>query len=168
MSRCTTAVYNPAAYDGNDKQMKKAGGLGAKLKACCGLGLMVGLAFNANGAYIDCKVCHLDPTPDSGAPDYFEYFAEPKRQHPVGVAYPLAPGQDYNLPMALDGDITFFDANGNGIADLDEIQLFGLSRKIECSSCHREHGTSTPPPQPNMYLRLSNALDALCRVCHRI
>lgn len=132
--------------------------------------LIVGLAYvcDASGAYVDCRLCHLDPSPDSGAPDYFEYFAAPARQHPTGVAYPPGQNPNYNPLTSLDGDIAFFDRNGNGIADLDEIQVFGIAKTIECSSCHREHGNSPPPPQPNMYLRLSNAYDALCRVCHRI
>lgn len=145
-----------------------AGGRRTKLKAFCMLGLIVGMSCNANGEYVDCRTCHLDPLPDSGARDYFEYFAETKRQHPVGIGYPISPRPDYNGPTGWVGDITFFDSNGNGVADADEIQLFGISRKVECSSCHREHGFGAPPPQPNMYLRLSNVLDALCQVCHRL
>lgn len=140
-----------------------------RLRVCCTHALVIGMVYvcDASGAYLDCRSCHLDPAPDSGARDYYEYFAEPQRQHPTGVAYPQGPAQDFNLPMGQDGLVSFFDSNGNGIADIDEIQLFGYDRKIECSSCHREHGTGIPPLQPNMYLRISNSQDALCRTCHR-
>lgn len=179
MSHRTSTRYNPAAYDKTHGQANMAGGRKARIKAFCMLGLIAGLSGNANGGYIDCRTCHLDPLPDSGAPDYFEYFAEPRRQHPTGIAYPVFQGSDYNGPTGLEGDIAFFDSNGNGIADADEIQLFGITRKVECSSCHREHGDSPQPVKTkgnkrsgtsqttNQYLRLSNAFDALCRVCHR-
>lgn len=120
----------------------------------------------ANGAYLDCRLCHLDPALDSPAKDYFEYFAEPRRQHPTGVSYPLMGNQEYFRPTALVEDITFFDRNGNGVPDVDEVQLFGSTGKIECASCHREHGDAPPAPSPNMYLRVAGG--ALCLVCHRI
>jgi hypothetical protein len=138
-----------------------------KLAAFCTLALMLGPAVmgDAKGAYLDCRMCHLDPAPGSTAKDYFDYFARPERQHPTGIDYPLAAIRDYLPPTALADGILFFDSNGNGIADIDEVQLFGVSGKIECASCHREHGDAPPPPQPNMYLRLAS--DRLCLVCHR-
>lgn len=140
----------------------------ARLAAFCTLALMLGPAFtsDANGAYLDCRLCHLDPEPGSAAKDYFDYFARPERQHPTGIAYPLADNRDYFRPTALVDGVVFFDTNGNGIADIEEVQLFGVSGNVECASCHREHGSLPPPPQPNMYLRVAN--DTLCLVCHRI
>jgi predicted CXXCH cytochrome family protein len=82
------------------------------------------------------------------------------------MAYPPPQNPDFFRPTVLLGDISFFDRNGNGIADFDEIQLFGTGGKVECASCHREHGDAPPPPQPNMYLRVTAAM--LCMVCHRI
>lgn len=120
----------------------------------------------AHAAYSDCGMCHLDPTPGSGAKDYFEYFAIPQRRHPTGIAYPAAQDPDFFRPTAVAGDIAFFDQNGNGLADPDEVQLFGSDGTVECASCHREHGQAPPPAQPHMYLRV--AADLLCLVCHRV
>lgn len=121
----------------------------------------------AHSSYVDCTACHLDPAPDSAAKDYFDYFVDRQRQHSVEVDYPVT-SADYQRPTAIDADITFFDTNGNGIVDLDEVQLFGLTDKVECSSCHREHGDTLPAPLPNMYLRIANIGNALCGVCHKI
>lgn len=148
--------------------MNKQTWRGVKLATACLLASLLALvsAGLAHGAYVDCAMCHLDPEPSSQAKDFFEYFTLPARQHPTGVSYPSPQNTDYRRPTALAGDITFFDTNGNGIADSDEVQLFGFSGKIECSSCHREHGDAAPPPQPNRYLRLGTHF--LCAVCHRV
>ncbi|HEY0823830.1 MAG TPA: hypothetical protein VGD76_08590 [Ramlibacter sp.] len=148
--------------------MNKNAWRGVKLAGACVLASLLGLVSTggAHGAYVDCAMCHLDPAPDSGAKDFFEYFALPARQHPTGIAYPPPQNPDYLRPTALVGDIIFFDRNGNGAVDLDEVQLFGLAGTIECASCHREHGDAAPPPEPNMYLRVSTQV--LCAVCHRV
>jgi len=141
---------------------------GVRLAACCALAWLANAFFmsDAYGAYVDCRLCHLDPAPDSRAKDYFDYFVAPRRQHPTGIAYPAPENRDFIRPTALIADVTFFDSNGNGIADIDEVQLFGAAASVECSSCHYEHGDTAPPPQPNMYLRRSTGL--LCMVCHRL
>jgi hypothetical protein len=148
--------------------MKKNRWWGVKLVAFCALASLLGLASmgDAHGAYTDCAMCHLDPPADSGAKDYVDFFVMPARQHPTGIAYPPAQNQDYSRPTALAGDIAFFDQNVNGVADLDEVQLFGTGGKVECASCHREHGDAPPAAPPNMYLRLAN--NVLCMVCHRV
>jgi predicted CXXCH cytochrome family protein len=147
--------------------MKKNKWWGVTLATACAVASLAGPGSvgDAHAAYIDCTMCHLDPAPGSPAKDYFDYFATPQRQHPTGRAYPTSLPQEFFLPTALVGDIVFFDRNGNGIADADEVQLFGTGAKVECASCHREHGDAPPPPQPNMYLRMSAAM--LCMVCHR-
>jgi predicted CXXCH cytochrome family protein len=148
--------------------MKKNRWWGVKLAASCVLASLLGLGSTGevHGAYVDCAMCHLDPAPGSGAKDYFDFFISPQRQHPTGMAYPPAHNPDYIRPTALTGDIVFFDRNGNGIADFDEVQLFGINGQVECASCHREHGEVSPPPQPNMYLRVTG--DLLCLVCHKV
>lgn len=153
---------------------------------------LIGLACigEAHGSYSDCKVCHLDPSPDSDAKDFYEFFVDTKRQHVLAIDYPVS-SLGYRQPTSIqagtaNGGINgtgrrtkaslsaemslgaFFDSNGNGIADIDEVQLFGLTDKVECSSCHREHGSTSPPAEPNMYLRITSASDALCQVCHEI
>lgn len=148
--------------------MRTKGRWGARLAASFAAAWLLGLAYtgDAHGAFTDCAMCHLDPAPDSGAKDFFEYFATPTRQHPTGVAYPPPQNLEYLRPTALAGDIVFFDKNGNGIVDWDEVQLFGAGGTIECASCHGEHGDTPPVTQPNMYLRV--ATGTLCLVCHRL
>lgn len=116
---------------------------------------------SAQGAYIDCTACHIDPAPDSAAADYTHYYLT-KARHAVAVSYPAS--SDYKRPNANVLDITFFDTNRNGIADPEEVQLFGAERKVECASCHREHGETPPAVAPKMYLRVGS--EALCSVCH--
>lgn len=144
---------------------------GRKRVSLCLVALVSGMMpiLNATGAYVDCKLCHLDPDPNSAAQDYLEYYSSPNREHIISVAYPSSPKADYNRPTGQEAGIRFFDTNGNGIADMNEIQLFGTAVQVECSSCHVEHGDGSPPPaQPNMYLRMTNAGSALCNVCHKL
>ncbi len=143
----------------------------AKLAGLCLAPLISGFILipDAAAAYVDCQNCHFDPGPGSDAKSYIDYFIEPKRQHPVGIDYPQLPNTDYRQPTVQAANVTFFDTNGNGIADLDEIQLFGTSKKVECSSCHMGHGDVLPPPtHVSMYLRVTNVGDALCATCHSL
>ena len=136
------------------------------LAAMLGIASLHGYAQN-----VDCRSCHSpDATPD--VDDYSQIYAKPSSHHPVGVKYPA--GQDakpgFNLPNAHSNDITFFDKNGNGQPDDDEIQLFGGSSvaTIECASCHRGHGDASAPANTtrNHYLRFDNTGSALCTTCH--
>jgi predicted CXXCH cytochrome family protein len=146
--------------------VKKKQWRGARLAVSGALALLAPVFLGgAHGAYIDCRLCHLDPAPDSAARDYFDYFVLAQRQHPTGIIYPPEDNEAYLRPTAFAGDIAFFDDNGNGIADAGEVQLFGAARQVECASCHREHGDAPPPAEPNMYLRMDGR--ALCMVCHR-
>lgn len=129
------------------------------------LAAMVLFVSPATAGYVDCMLCHVDPDPTSGAQDYLEYFVDRERQHPTNTPYPRTNDQ-YRLTLSQVGDITFFDANGNGVVDPEEIQLFGTDARVQCSSCHREHGDSPPPPNPDMYLRIANAGSSLCQICH--
>ena len=129
-----------------------------------------GLPVAAQAALADCKPCHFLPNPGSKAPDYTAYFTNPNH-HPSGIPYP-ASGPDaahYKRPNARNAELAFFDRNGNGIADSDEIQLFGLvSATVECASCHREHGNGTSSAGPaNHYLRGGNDMSRLCITCHQ-
>ena len=130
--------------------------------------------------------------------------------HPVGLKYPaagLSAGQEmncfarpvvrtrksrpesglsacqnkFNSPNGQSVGIVFFDRNGNGQPDSDEIQLFAEiddvtgevigengDVTVECSSCHKAHGNdpasgNTPN---NFYLRINNKGSALCLTCH--
>lgn len=88
--------------------------------------------------------------------------------HPVGGAYPPADDSRYVQPDARAGEVRFFDRNGNGGLDADEVRL-SAGGTLECASCHRAHVDGAPAgaAEPGQ-LRGSNADSALCRTCHRI
>lgn len=121
---------------------------------------------------VDCRTCH-SPNGIPGAKDFSSIYANPKSHHPVGVNYPLGSNAypNFRAPNGYVEGIAFFDRNGNGRPDADEIQLYGtsISMTVECASCHRPHedslesGYSANDP----YLRFDNTRSALCMTCHR-
>ncbi|MEK6750094.1 MAG: hypothetical protein AABY83_12970 [Pseudomonadota bacterium] len=64
--------------------------------------------------------------------------------HPVGVRYPerFSKGGEYAEPTLRQARIAFFDKNGNGHADPNEVRLYdsGDGYEVECASCHDPHG----------------------------
>jgi len=121
---------------------------------------------------VDCRLCH-SPKGIPGARDFSAIYANPKSHHPAGVNYPLGSNAypNFRVPDGQVEGIAFFDRNGNGRPDVDEVQLYGTSIRVtvECSSCHRPHEDSleagNSPHDP--YLRIDNARSALCSTCHR-
>lgn len=141
---------------------------------------------------VDCRSCHA-PNGAAGARDFSQYYIHPPEghligngfhfNHPVGMKYPtgLNANQKFKPPNGRNAEIAFFDRNGNGQPDSDEIQLFAeiddVSGEVigeigvvtvECASCHKAHGNdpaavSTPG---NFYLRINNKGSALCLTCH--
>jgi hypothetical protein len=120
-----------------------------------------------------CRTCHSSGGA-MGAKDFSSIYDKPASHHPVGVSYPLGPSAfpKFNPPNGQNSDAAFFDSNGNGRPDVNEVQLFGtsLSVTVECASCHREHGD--PPgveyaAENPTYLRVINFNSALCMTCHR-
>jgi hypothetical protein len=120
----------------------------------------------------DCRSCHVKNGPP-GAKDFSQIYANQKSHHPVGVAYPVS-GQD---TVTIDTSkeqagavVGFFDRNGNGRPDGDEVILFGSNGAlmVECASCHREHGAGAPSAgtQHRWYLRVENGGSELCLTCH--
>jgi hypothetical protein len=141
----------------------------ATLAMACGFAALLGAAWSgdAHAGYVDCTLCHLAPTPGSLAKDYSEFFTRSRGHHSTGTAYPPIQDRSFFRPTVQAGDIGLFDRNGNGVADADEVQLFGAEGKVECASCHREHGDTAPQPdRPAMYVRLPTS--QMCMVCHRI
>jgi len=143
---------------------------------CCTLlvaTVMTGMAMQSLAQNVDCRTCHVQ-NGAAGAKDFSAIYAKLKTHHPVGVRYPfeVKPDSNLKLPSGKSGNITFFDTNGNGLPDSDEIQLFGATGPVtvECSSCHIEHGISSAGPKAsaNSYLRIDNRTSALCTICHSI
>jgi hypothetical protein len=120
----------------------------------------------------DCKFCHT-PFNASSAKDLSQIYDNEASHHPVDILYPfsLKFGENFNLPNGRRGNMAFFDRNGNGKLDSDEIRLFPEKGGVEvtCASCHREHSSSlTPVEHPDDdYLRGTNRDGELCITCHR-
>jgi mono/diheme cytochrome c family protein len=131
-----------------------------------------GNAQKGNAQNVDCRSCHV-PNGAEGARDFSSIYANPESHHSVGVSYPLGSNAypNFNLPNGLSADIAFFDRNGNGQPDSDEIMLFGTKSRVtvECASCHKAHGSSPVfgNEPTDLYLRVTNAGSALCTTCHR-
>lgn len=118
--------------------------------------------------YSDCRNCHFDVPPDDVTPDFSGYF-QLVGHHPVRVAYPLRP--DYRQPGLTQGGIRFFDRNGNGKVDSDEIQIFRNRGEwvVDCASCHIEHGvTAAITGHPPDYVRSAGGAIHLCVTCHNL
>lgn len=146
----------------------------------------------ARAEYSDCRSCHYATAIDSTAPDYTGYFLAPGH-HPVRVSYPAR--ADYNQPAGAATGVLFFDLNGNGVPDPDEIQLFSSTALtpatgtttttrvkgkvkstaitdtwvIDCASCHIEHGIAPPDPLHSAdYVRRAGGERLLCLTCHNL
>ncbi len=125
----------------------------------------VGLSTGSGGGASPCVACHNAPTPTLTAQDFgvfvigadfdpgaqfqprADYLAD---DHPVGVAYPsgeLLATADYNEPTVKQARIAFFDRDGDGHADPDEVRLYnsGEGYEVECASCHDPHGVRVKP-----------------------
>ena len=127
-------------------------------------------AHNWNAQSAACRSCHSSKAV-TGARDFGPIYAKRKIHHPVGAEYPQAV-EKYKQPDGRVGEVAFFDKNGNSQPDSDEIQLFGAkgTMRVECASCHKEHGgTTAAVSAPGGFnLRTTNDNSALCMICHNI
>jgi hypothetical protein len=125
----------------------------------------------------ECMGCHAPGALlGAGATDFraFNLGTDLRNDHPVGITYPATgPGIDFNAPTATRGNIRFFDTNGNGRPDKNELRLYnsGDGFEVECASCHDPHGVGPGPggsgsPFNRTFLRISNAGSAVCLTCH--
>lgn len=116
---------------------------------------------------VDCRSCH-GVTQSASVVDLSKIYANPAVHHPVDIGFPAA-SDSFRAPSAQSGDISFFDHNGNGQPDPEEIQLFGQGSAalMSCSTCHVEHGTTHALQRKlPMYLRVANTDSGLCSTCH--
>lgn len=158
--------------------MRKVDGwlLGFFASAIAGVSLLgcVGMGEPADGFERDddCKFCHARYGADN-AKDLAFAYDNPLGHHPIDILYPPTAGfsDKFNLPNARQGKNAYFDNNGNGKLDHDEVRLFPEDDgdEITCSTCHREHSKSpTPREEPDDdYLRGTNVDGELCMNCHR-
>ena len=125
-----------------------------------------------------CLACH-DPAAGivgAGATDFrvFALGTDLRDDHPIGVNYPTGAriGTEFNATSGLTTNLAFFDNNGNGRADGNEIRLYdtGQGPEVECASCHDPHGVSSTgsPDGTNFptFLRATNSVSNVCLTCH--
>lgn len=140
------------------------------LPALCTIMLVVASA-PGYAQNIDCRNCHSFNGP-AGAKDFSAIYASPATHHSVGMNYPTGfnAQQNFKQPNGHSGGITFFDSNGNGQPDDNEIQMFSDkgAATVECASCHQPHENEPAPPgiSGKAYLRVANKGSALCTICH--
>ncbi|MGK7346254.1 MAG: cytochrome c3 family protein [Candidatus Nitrospinota bacterium M3_3B_026] len=92
--------------------------------------------------------------------------------HPVGVKLPDTNTYDFKAPTGTDGALQFFDTNGDGRADNNEVRFYdtGEGYEVECASCHDPHGVESAGPGSEFipsFLRVNNNnASSLCLTCH--
>lgn len=151
--------------------------------------LTIASSLQVHAQKTDCLSCH-SLAGASGKRDFSKYYLHPKDghpiartlhfNHPVGMKYPASSNANphFNQPNVWGTEIIFFDRNGNGLPDGDEIQLFAAVDEagseiggfaVECASCHREHGNDpvSVNTHDTVYLRIDNKRSELCVVCHK-
>ena len=123
-----------------------------------------------------CIICHTydpDSPLTAGADDFRVALigTDLTNDHPIGIEY--GSNAEFNPPTATRGTISFFDGNGNGRPDGDEIRMYdtGDGPEIECASCHDPHGVPSGGSgsllEPT-FLRTDNAGSKVCLTCHVI
>ncbi|MCP5150162.1 MAG: hypothetical protein H6983_10600 [Ectothiorhodospiraceae bacterium] len=131
-----------------------------------------------NDSAVGCMACHSN-TPfgnsiGGNATDFAAFLISKDltNDHPIGVRFPTAPGADFNAPSGvLAGRALFYDGDGDGRPDPEEIRLYdtGEGPEVECASCHDPHGVPSAGPGSQHYrsfLRVDNSRSGVCLTCH--
>jgi mono/diheme cytochrome c family protein len=125
-----------------------------------------------------CLECHSSfaGLVGTGASDFivFAVGTELFNDHPVGVPYrdpSVYPGADYRVADRIGKSMRFFDTDGDGRADPDEIRFYdsGNGFRVECASCHDPHGVPAKGGGPlfnKTFMRITNEGSKLCLTCH--
>lgn len=130
-----------------------------------------------NSGSTNCLLCHNIPNSEPAIPNWGVAYigTDLTNDHPVGIHFPNpGPGVDFNQPTKQNGSaIAFFDTDGNGRADPNNIRLYdsgnGNGYSVECASCHDPHGVPSGgvgSANNPVFLRISNAGSAVCLTCH--
>lgn len=120
---------------------------------------------------VECMNCH-----SAGAGSVATSFAsfvigtDLRDDHPVGVTFPSG-APDFFQPGGTTGALKFFDTDGNGRADKQEIRLYktGGEYRVECASCHDPHGVPSGGSGTTFnktFLRKTNEASGVCLTCH--
>lgn len=125
----------------------------------------------------ECMACHSSEAGyvlGAGATDFRAFLigTDLRDDHPVGVRYPaMGAGVDFRELTATVGNLKFFDTNGNGRADKQEVRVIdsGNGFQVECTSCHDPHGVPSGGALSQFnpsFLRVASAGSAICLSCH--
>ncbi len=118
----------------------------------------------------DCMFCHSRANAKT-ARALEDMYINTADHHPVEIVYPPQLKSDtFNVFNAKRGNKHYFDSNGNGKLDDDEIRLFedGEGKiEITCSTCHREHEKSPVRMEEPDEDFLRGDSREFCHVCHR-
>ncbi len=123
-----------------------------------------------------CLACHSPGSMVGAQATDFTLFAlgtDLRDDHPVGITFPTS-GEGFspfNLPSGGTADLLFYDNDGDGRADTNEIRMYesGGGFEVECASCHDPHGVPSAGPGSThfpTFLRADNANSNLCLTCH--
>jgi len=130
------------------------------------------------GSAVGCMACHSDTAigntvgPQATNFAVFTIGTNLTNDHPVGILFPApGPGISFNDPTGIKGDMRFFDDDGDGQADTNEIRLYdtGDGHEVECASCHDPHGVPSGGVGTVHYptfLRVGNEESGVCLTCH--
>lgn len=130
------------------------------------------------GSGRSCLECHSSfaGLVGTGASDFivFAIGTELFNDHPVGVPYrdpSIYPGADYRAADRIGKSMRFFDTDGDGRPDSDEIRFYdsGNGFRVECASCHDPHGVPAKGGGPlfnKTFMRVANDGSKLCLTCH--
>ena len=130
-----------------------------------------------NDPNVGCMVCHSSSGtgtifPDATSFSVFVIGVDLTNDHPIGITFPVG-SSDFNQPTGTssNGKMWFFDTNGNGRANTNEIRLYdtGDGFEVECASCHDPHGVPSAGPGSQhlpTFLRVSNDGSGVCLTCH--
>lgn len=127
---------------------------------------------DGDGAW-ECMTCH-SPSGPSSAADFtaMAIGTDLTDDHPIGIPFAATGlGVDFNPTTGTGSGMTFFDDDGDGRADTDEIRLYdtGEGPEVECASCHDPHGVPSAGAGSTInptFLRVSNAGSQVCLTCH--
>jgi mono/diheme cytochrome c family protein len=134
----------------------------------------------SNGECLACHSADYDANPVAamlgGGATSFDLFVigtDLTNDHPVGVSLPVKVlGIDFNDPSQTKAnDIAFYDLDGDGRPDKDEIRYYntGDGFEVECSSCHDPHGVPLSGAGSEFipsFLRRANDNSDVCLTCH--
>ncbi len=129
---------------------------------------------DSGGGGVACLSCH-SPGNQPAATDFTAFYigTDLRNDHPIGITFPTnaGPGTEFNEPGTIQGNLRWFDFNGNGRADKQEVRLYdtGDGFEVECGTCHDPHGVPTAGAGSTFiptFLRVSNTGSGLCLTCH--